>query len=368
MIKKTLRDSNLELLRIVAMTFIVLHHFIVHGFQLSKLHTSYHSVFPVNNPVLSYEFLISNSFFIVGVNLFLLISGYFSIRLRWKSIINLLIICVFYDYLQLLISDIYNGNPIMMRWEPITEVFTRSGWFITCYMALMLLSPGINTAIANFGHKQRLGGIIVLTVLNFWFGYYLDTELINQSGYSMMQFVFMYYTGRILYIYQQKFDKPAMYYFIGYVVVSVVLSAFVILQFKTKDYVSMWQLYHYNNPLIVLSAVLLFLTFKNIQLKSRFINWISSSILAVYLIHEGDFMRKILHSSIQSTIAETGYSSLHSVLVFAGYFLAIMAGSIFIDKLRQLITDPIVNRLSSLIEKIQDKTISKTKFCNEHQQ
>ena len=59
------RNSNIELLRIIAMMFIVIWHISVHA-QKGEL--------PSHNYIISIT--------ITGVNLFLLITGYFGIRLK----------------------------------------------------------------------------------------------------------------------------------------------------------------------------------------------------------------------------------------------------------------------------------------------
>ena len=347
---KPTRDSNLELLRIVAMMFIVLHHFIVHGFQLDKLSGYHHSVFPVKNLTFAYDLLVSNSLFIVGVNLFILISGYFSIRLRVKSVLNLVLICLFYDFLQLFATDLYNTHSIAMHWQPFLGIFTRSGWFITCYMALMILSPAINLAFEKFSTKEKLYGLAGLVVLNFWFGYYMDSKLINEAGYSLMQFIFIYYAGRMIRKFESYFRYRNFYNLLGYLACTGLLSLIVIQQLHAKDYKTLWQLYHYDNPLVVLSAIFLFLTFRGIRIRSRIINWISSSILAVYLIHESPFISEKLYSYIYKTIRAHGHFSMETIYVFLWLFLAIMSGAILIDKIRMLITHPVLNKLSPLIE------------------
>ena len=65
------RDSNLELLRIVAMSMIVIYHIFVHG--ISPVYVGSHSILTVWYVP-----------FIFGVNLFILISGYYGIRLSWN--------------------------------------------------------------------------------------------------------------------------------------------------------------------------------------------------------------------------------------------------------------------------------------------
>lgn len=78
------RDSNLELLRIVAMSMIVIYHIFVHG--ISPVYVGSHSILTVWYVP-----------FIFGVNLFILISGYYGIRLSWKSFLSLMWIIVFYS-------------------------------------------------------------------------------------------------------------------------------------------------------------------------------------------------------------------------------------------------------------------------------
>ena len=73
------RNSNIELLRIIAMMFIVIWHISVHA-QKGEL------------PSHNYIAAITTT----GVNLFVLISGYWGIKLKWKSLLNILSIVVFY--------------------------------------------------------------------------------------------------------------------------------------------------------------------------------------------------------------------------------------------------------------------------------
>lgn len=65
------RNSNLELLRIVCMLFIICHHWIV--FILDNC--GYHV--PLGDTKQDYTSVFLNSFFIIGVNCYVLISGYF---------------------------------------------------------------------------------------------------------------------------------------------------------------------------------------------------------------------------------------------------------------------------------------------------
>lgn len=69
----TTRDSNMELLRIVAMSMVVIGHFIIHGIWNDEI-----PVFSVSTSVQ----LMVYSLAVIAVNCYFLISGYYQIKLR----------------------------------------------------------------------------------------------------------------------------------------------------------------------------------------------------------------------------------------------------------------------------------------------
>ena len=80
------RQSNIEILRIVAMILIVLHHLCIYGIKGGM------------------TIEVIDSITIIGVNIFLLISGYFSIKLKWHSLVNLILLCLFYNFLHIFLD------------------------------------------------------------------------------------------------------------------------------------------------------------------------------------------------------------------------------------------------------------------------
>ena len=109
------RQSNIELLRLIIMFFVLV------------LHTNYLSIGePHINEISSIEFIIRNfieSFNFIAVIVFVLISGYFSIRLKRESIANYIFIVIFYSVglriLWLLGSIIfdYKTNIPYFKWK-----------------------------------------------------------------------------------------------------------------------------------------------------------------------------------------------------------------------------------------------------------
>ena len=91
---KVERLSNIELLRILAMLFVVLHHIVCHGMKLYEPPVTF----------IERTAIVFDAFLVVGVNLFVLISGYFSIKLSWKSFLNLALICIFFRYFSTIVN------------------------------------------------------------------------------------------------------------------------------------------------------------------------------------------------------------------------------------------------------------------------
>lgn len=357
---QTTRDSNFELLRIVAMAFIVLHHMIVHGTQMWKLSLGEPSIFPATNMPVAASLILLNAFFVVGVNSFLLISGFYGIKLKFKSFYALLITCLLYSYAYDLLVAYTHHTAYVFSLQPLEEVFLHSGWFITCYVGLMFLSPFINKAVAAFTCKEAIYGLILLSVLTFWFGFHLGSSYINETGYNVLHFVFIYYIGQLLRRFDSSIRIKRIVSWGVYIGLSLVIGLIAFRQFYVGDFANMFKQFQYNNPLLVLSSVALFLAFKQLSFKSRFINWFAGSVLAIYLVHDHFFFREWFVRINQMYGILTPQTIGIALLILA----VLMVGVVLLDKLRLIMTNPIVDFLarqsSKLLKKIETKLFIST--------
>lgn len=142
--KITKRETNIELLRILCMFFVVLFHFNLNVI-LRNNETSH---------ALNYFALLVNSLVVVAVNTFVLISGYFSIKLKAKSLISFFIQTEFYAVFAILIllSISIAIEPIQFTKHKILGLipFIPSGlWFVPRYAILMCISPFLNRICKN---------------------------------------------------------------------------------------------------------------------------------------------------------------------------------------------------------------------------
>lgn len=179
-ISKKTRDSNFELLRIILMLFIVMHHIIssviAPGFS-------------------SKGFACIDVIFHTAVIVFVLISGYFGINLRIKALLSLILQVTFYSLLLTLLG-VYVfrlGSPI----DIIKSLLPVSGnyyWFITVYVELLLLSPFVNKLLVHLSNQQYKSLIVILAFLIFWFGLLRKTN-ISIDGKNIVYFIFIYIVG-----------------------------------------------------------------------------------------------------------------------------------------------------------------------------
>ena len=132
------RHSGIELLRIIAMALVVIVH--TDFWALGEPSLSLCK----NETIKASAQYFVESFSIICVNCFIFISGWFSIRQSVKGFSNLLFQILFYSLLLYfsfaalgLIS--FSGKGLLAH----SNFFAY--WFLTCYIALYLVSPILNT-------------------------------------------------------------------------------------------------------------------------------------------------------------------------------------------------------------------------------
>lgn len=195
-----IRESNIELLRIVLMVFIVVHHFISSGMD----NVGYNKPFEFcTSSVIA---LLLNSFLCIAVDTFVLITGWFGTSINAKNSCKLWFQSAFYSLLCYIIIYCIIDNHAFSFFSAGKNlcVFTNGRyWFISHYFILLLLTPMLNTII-EYGKTKTIivYNIISLSVITFIFGWLLGWKIgINVTGYSVVNFIFLYIVGRYLKLY-----------------------------------------------------------------------------------------------------------------------------------------------------------------------
>lgn len=260
---------------------------------------------------------------IVGVNCFTLISGYFGIRLRIKSVVSYLFQCMFYAvglYILLMIlkPSVCTVDGLFRSFMVLTHTDL---WYVPAYFGLMLLSPFLNIATDTLG-KYRSGCILLAFIIfNVWCGWLWGGSF-NPTGYTLVQLIMMYLTGRLISV--CDFDafstrRPALIFGTAYMLLAagVMLSAIYNLP----------KAFAYNSPLVIAESISLFLTFRFIHVESRTINYVARSAFAAYLIHKqpqvfGGIMKPAVIEAWRGL--STAVFSLFAIALIAAIYSAAM--------------------------------------------
>ncbi|MDR1778921.1 MAG: acyltransferase [Clostridiales Family XIII bacterium] len=334
------RKSNMELLRLILMVFIVAHHFIVHGLKTAGYY----------GPDTTTMGLTVNSFVIVGVNGFVLISGYFGIRARWESFLRLYLMLVFYALVFFFCIWAYTGevSPVhfLTRFLPFSH--EEGYWFIGAYFLLFLLSPLLELSIKYLDRRRFLMVLGVLGFIEFYLGFFWPSSVVNR-GYSLYSFIFLYYLGRYLCQYQPPDVRKRRYlYLFGYVAFSAATAGAALLFNAVKLEYTITYAFAYSSPLVVGASVCLLLFFRSLSIQSKPINWLAASVLSAYLVQEQVFFRNYIYGWIYE-MREYYHDGLKDML-FVGARVGLLSvmfviTCIWLDKAREYLMRPLMKLL-----------------------
>lgn len=333
---KAVRQSNFELLRILCMLMIVGHHLAMHG------------RYPAEQTVSAGDYVVR--FFSIGgklgVNIFVLISGYFMInsQFRIKKLLRLFAQILFYAVLI---------PVVFLAWEKaeyshglllyaIFPVSMNTWWFATTYVILYCLSPFLNILIKNCPQKLLLFLIAFLAVLQCALQFAFRQSYISNVGW----FVTLYLIAAYIRLYPHKlFDSNKIALPVG-IVSYVVIAVFYIL-WK----INLWDM---TNIICLVCSVAIFCSFKNFRVpNNKLINAVAKTTFGIYLIHDHGLIRNALWSGwLQCPM----HYQLNTFVCFAAVaVLAVFTACMIIDLMRELLFVGVSKLIKFITLKIKDK-------------
>ena len=311
------RNSCIELYRIIATFAVLIVHF--NGWFLGDWPLP---TYDISNPTIfrTGQMIISAAL-IICVNMFVIISGYFGIRLKLSSILKL------YIYLALIYIPLYIVKCISDHEFVLTDFIDRcfvisyAGYFIQSYFMLMVLSPVINAFIDKYG-KNSLKWVLLFWSLEFWFDCIMEVEELGYNrGYSVIHFVLMYMIARCIKLYEDDIKKiRPMIWVLGYLFFTLVIIISHIIGIK-------W-CWYYSNPIVVVSSVCTFLPFLYKTYYNKLINWIASGTLAVYIIHVTNRIRTFLEFQ-DCRLLEINSYPMYLVKIFAVILIVFIVSALY---------------------------------------
>ena len=321
------RESNIELLRLLAMVLVVALH--VNGLSLG-----YPTVKEYDSNHISVFFkLLFDSLSVVCVDVFVLISGWFGINPNKKRFLSFIYQCLFFSLGLYFVISLFSGSTIKPNLL-FRNIILVDYWYVPSYIGLYLLSPVLNIFVENSTQKQ-FGCIVVgLFFLETLYGWKFEVAGFN-SGYSIVHFLLLYLIARYIRIYSFRLKKiPIACDFLLYLILSVFSAVLGLLFLKhgSDNYVFIFA--DHSSPITILASIFLFLAFSKIKLNnSKVLNYLASSAFSIYLFH--------LHPMVLPKFMEmsrTLYFNndlLHYSYKILLFILSISILSILIDQLRK---------------------------------
>lgn len=292
MLDNSQRDMRFELLRIVSIYMIILHHLI--------LHVAINEYVGINiNVLISQLYLIGGK---VGVNIFLLISGYFGVKgqFRPSKAFRIELQVLFYTVTSVGIGlfffpEIISVKTIIQAMMPTTF---NAYWYITAYMAMYLLSPYINMVANNISKEKYIFLLFVL----FYIESFAPTVLRQRYWASdLMWFVFVYLIGAYIRNYEIGKEIKTVHLCIASAFswlipwgISIALNVLSLRISALQKYVNVFTTSNYSFFMLSIS-VLLFLTFASLKpVYNKKILSFSKATLGIYLIQSNPVVSSIL--------------------------------------------------------------------------
>jgi len=324
------RNSNLELYRILLMLAVVAHHYVANSGVMDLMK---------ENPtsIRSLYYYIFGAWGKVGINCFVLITGYFMCKskITIQKFLKLLLEVVFYMFIINMVLIVTGIERVSMRelWSDFQILFDVSHGFTSCFIIFYLFIPFLNVLVNNMTQPQHK--CLVGLCLAVFSG--ISTLLLGRVEMNyVVWFCILYLISSYI-----RFYNPMSNWRWGWIMgggcLLSVLSIVVLIYICVIWGKSLPQ-YHFisdsNKLLAVLLSVSLFMYFKDLRIpQSKFINRIAQSCFGVLLIHANcDAMRTWLWKDFLDVAGQyhTNTFIQHSILSVLGIYIVCT----IIDQLR----------------------------------
>lgn len=282
---KKVRDSNLELYRIIVMMIIVAHHYVVNSGLLEVMNENLSS----NRTIFYYLFGLWGK---VGINCFVLITGYFmcTSKITLRKYLKLLLEFEFYNvviYLIFIITgyESISRHGLFLAFFPFQNVAYN---FASCFLMFYLCIPFLNILIRNMSKKMHL--YLILFALFIYSFLVIIPRVVVFTNY-ISWFCILYCISSYIRLYDipYKYNKGkwGKYFLLSFSI--VVIGTILIIKADAllgKNILPLYFIKDSNYPFALIVSVCAFNYFRNVQLKyNKFINTIATSTFGVLLIH-----------------------------------------------------------------------------------
>ena len=320
------RQTSIELLRIVSMLMIVFHHFAVHGGFDWEGST-------ITVPRLWWGLILMGGK--VGVNVFVLISGYFLVASE-STVVNIRRLFKFWGQLFFYSMGLFvvfvllhtQDCSIKTLIRSLTPITSTTWWFASAYFMLYLIHPFLNLFLRSLNKRAYQSLLVMMILVCSVPSAFLPTAFPCTQGGSLSWFVVLYAIAGYARLYGFNKRLTSKSYFLLFLGSSVLtyLSYVVFTTMGIRWGVFATHASHFygmEKISTLMMSVSLFMAFVTMKMNChRWVNVIASTTFGIYLIHDHALSRPLLwhdvfgNSQYQDSLFLIPYSIVVVIVVY----------------------------------------------------
>ncbi len=315
------RQSGVELLRIIAIFMVLAGHANARVLGL-PLPSDF-----VSSTSSSVVRMLLSSVVVAGVDIFVMISGWFGIHAKPRGLAKLLF-QVFFLLWGIYVVFLLTGNATLNAHDiKVCLTLTEEYWFVMAYIGLYVLSPVLNAFVEKASKREFqmvLAGFYVFQCYYCWLSGTVDYF----SGYSVTFLCGLYLTARYFRLYPvEVIASHGTAVFLACLFVVTAVSGVAMARFGNGA-----RMLRYDNPLIIISSLGLLSTFARMRFHSRVVNSLATACFAVYIIHFDPLVFHYFAMAVRWIYQST--SGLLAVAEIGAFLVAVFLACWLVDRVR----------------------------------
>lgn len=353
------RNSNIELLKIIAMLLITISHVIPYNYpnpgnEYINIGNASMNFTNIALQFIRYLGQIGNVIFVICSSYFLLEKK----KTKYKKVMQIIIDNVFISVICLIfiLLNKYNisKKEIIKQFFPLTF---SNNWFIGTYIIFYIFAPLLNKAIDSMKKRELFITTTLFCILNIW-------QFIKANNYInsyLLGFITIYFIVAYLKKHKQREKESYKITYIkigflyGILIIFILLINFISLKLNIGKE-KMQYFTNMKNPIPILIGLLSFEIVITKEKKiNNFINSLSSVTLFIYLFHDNILIRQLIRKDYYKYIYNTiGYKYIVIICLLSSIVTFVIAT--FVSEIYKMTIQKISSRIN---EKIYEKICKK---------
>lgn len=308
------RESGVELLRVVAMSMILIVHFMTHAIGRRTMAPGMYATL--------------SPFVTGGITLFFLITGWFGVKFKWRGILKFIWTIFLFSVINVLLCIGFDKMPDTQTLID-TVLFPVSRgkyWFMQVYLGLLLTAPLLNAGLRELSLKDLRIVTAVLTLFTVY-SCGIGHNQCNTTGSTYMQGVYLYCLGYYLHRDDTLYRRIPQW---GCIAIYLLMKGGMAIWLR-HDW-TMINFLSYNSLPALIGEVALFLFFARLHFKSKFVNYLGAASFGCYLLQDGLFGKSYFYGVMHGWYQQ--HTLMEVLAIYAGVFVAIWTAAVAIHFLR----------------------------------